>query len=286
MKSNTIRIFSGILALALVGASCQKKEQPALGNYPKDQNPPGGPLKFYAAFNGTNADKSKAAVDSIRANFGNVTNGTFVAGINGNAYKGSPTSYIVYPSANDFSKATSFTVSFWMKKDGVQPAGAGTQWVFGLPTTTDIWHRHEMFFEFEDAGNPSTASAAAAKFLLQDQWFEFTGAKRLPNVLNGQWHHMAFVYDQNTSKLSTYLDGVQQYPNDATVTDVKNGSAPRGPLSFKNVSGFVIGGPGHYAIGKTPDDWMHPFDGQIDQFRLYGKAMTAAEIQQLFVNKL
>ena len=33
---------------ALVG--CQKMERPALGNYVKDTNPPGGPLKLYTSF--------------------------------------------------------------------------------------------------------------------------------------------------------------------------------------------------------------------------------------------
>ena len=48
-------------------------EHPPLGDYPKDANPPGGPLKFYAAMDGTN-------VDSIRANYGTVNNVTYVDG--------------------------------------------------------------------------------------------------------------------------------------------------------------------------------------------------------------
>ncbi len=30
--------------------------------------------------------------------------------------KEAPSSYIKFPSANDFAKSTSFTISFWMKK--------------------------------------------------------------------------------------------------------------------------------------------------------------------------
>jgi hypothetical protein len=42
---------------------CQKMDRPALGDYPPDANPPGGPLKFYAAMDEKN-------VDSVRANYG------------------------------------------------------------------------------------------------------------------------------------------------------------------------------------------------------------------------
>lgn len=286
MKKYIIKIYSLVALVTLAGIGCQKMDKPGLGDYPKDVNPPGGILKFYTAFDGTDADKARASVDSVKAVFGNVTGGSFVAGNKGNAFKGSTSSYISYPTNGDFDKVTSFTISFWMKKDGPPAGGTGTQWVFGLPTTTDIWHRHEVFFFFEDANNPSSAALAAAKFMIQDQWFEFTGTKRIPNLLNNQWHHMAFVYDQTTSKLTTYMDGVVLFPGNASLTDVKNGANPRGALSFKNMQGLVIGGPGHYAIGKTPDGWMGNFDGLIDQFRLYGKAMTAAEVQALFASKL
>ena len=279
IKNIVNRNSTALLALCILVASCQKMDRPALADYPKDANPPGGPLKFYTAFDGGN-------VDSIRANFGVSENVTYEPGVTGMAYKGGPNSYVKYTAANDFANVTSFTVSFWLKKAGPPAAGTGTQWVFGLPTTTDIWHKHEMFLEFEDANNPSSADLAAGKLLIQDQWFEFTGAKRLPNLFNNQWHHLAFVYNETTSKLATYLDGVAQFPNDASLTDVKKNGNPRGPLSFTNVQGFVIGAPGHYALGKTPDDWMHNFQGSLDQFRLYGKALSAAEITTLYNSKL
>ncbi len=46
---NTIKLVASFLMIILIGASCQKLARPVLGDYPKDANPPGGPLKFYAA---------------------------------------------------------------------------------------------------------------------------------------------------------------------------------------------------------------------------------------------
>lgn len=48
---------------------------------------------------------------------------------------------------------------------------------------------------------------------------------------------------------------------------------------------FVIGGPPHSALGTTPDDWMTTFQGGVDQFRMYSKVLTDAEITALYNNK-
>lgn len=275
MKSNHSFFIIYLLA-SLASTGCQKLDRPGMPDYLTDPDNPGGILKFYTAFENTD-------VDSIKANFGSPENATYAEGIKGKAYKGSATSYIKYPSANDFAKATSFTISFWMKKTPHAP-GSGAEFVFALPTTTDIWHKSEMFLLIED-GNQSTTALGAFKLLIQDQWFEFVNAQRLQNILNDQWHHVAFTYDEATSKLTTYIDGAALTGLPANLTDVKNAGNPRGKLSFKNVSGFVIGGPSHHALNATPDGWMIRYSGSLDQFRIYGKALSAAEISTLFNGK-
>ncbi|WP_127133085.1 LamG domain-containing protein [Pseudoflavitalea rhizosphaerae] len=275
MKRNQSFIIICLLAV-LAGAGCQKLDRPGMPDYPEDQANPGGALNFFTAFEGTE-------VDSILANFGQPTNAAWEDGISGKAYKGGPDSYIKYPSANNFSRATSFTISFWLKKSP-HPPGSGAEFVFVLPTSTEIWHMSELFLLIED-GNQSTAELGAFKLLIQDQWFEFVGANRLKNVLDNQWHHFAFTYDESTSKLTTYIDGTALTGLPAGLTDVKKNGNPRGPLSFTNVNGFVIGGGPFLALGKPPVDWMVEYTGSLDQFRLYNKALTAAEIQALFNGK-
>ena len=44
------------LAITLAAVGCQKEKRPVLGDYPKDTNPPGGPLKFYAPDENTYVD--------------------------------------------------------------------------------------------------------------------------------------------------------------------------------------------------------------------------------------
>jgi hypothetical protein len=263
------------LALSMALAGCDKKKQPPLGDYPIDINPPGGPLKFFAAYDGSN-------VDSIRANYGVNSEITYVDGISGKAAQGTAKGYIVYPSANDFKRVSNFSVSFWVKKAGPNPAGSGTSFAFGLATSTSIWTSMDMFLEFEDAGNPSSADSASAKFYVLDQWFEFVQNRRMPKILNGQWHHLVFSFDQTTSMLTTYIDGAPMEGLPAGFGKFNNNG---GKVDFSKSAGVVVGGAGHYAVGKTPDGWMGNFNGAIDQFRLYGVALTASEVNALYTGK-
>ena len=155
---------------------------------------------------------------------------------------GSSTGHVVYPSANDFNQSESFTISFWMKKAGPNPAGAGTAFAFGLATSTDIWTAQNIFLLFEDGGQ-STADSAAAKFYLMDQWFEFINTstldRRIPHILNGDWHHLVFVYDATTSTVTTYVDGsVPTNLPDGFGKFTNNG----GVANISTTTGLVVGG--------------------------------------------
>lgn len=285
---NIIKLSVLACMLIFVGGSCKKLKRPALGDYPKDANPPGGPLKFFTAFDGTTGNPLMNAVDSIRANFPSVNPFTSIAGVEGKGVQGVDQKAILYPSANDFNKVTSFTVAFWEKN--AVPGGGSPQWLFSL-ASKDYWHQSALFAFIDHDGAGSTSSGAVVKLGIQDQWFEFTPANGLMpgNLLNGNWHHMAFVYDQTTSKVTYYVDGVALTGLPAVLTDVKNGANPRGPLSFANTYSFVLGGwnkHGNLGNGAPTDSWIQSWQGGLDQFRLYGKALTATEILALYNSRI
>src|SRR6476661_3952203 len=122
------RLFAMVMVIMIT--ACNKQSRPPLGDYPRDANPPGGPLKFYAAFDGTTANPLMNAVDSIRANFLSSNPLGTVDGVEGKAIAGVDQKAILYPSANDFDKATSFTIAFWEKNS--VPTGGSPQFVFSL----------------------------------------------------------------------------------------------------------------------------------------------------------
>jgi hypothetical protein len=286
MKSK-LQIQSLVVFITLVIISCQKLDRPELGDYPTDANPPGGPLKFYVAFDGTSSNPLRNAVDSIRASFASSNPLSSITGISGKAVQGQLDKAIKYSNANDWANSTSMTIAFWLKNT---PWSGGPGFVFNL-TDKDHWANGKTWLLFEDQGQSSTTSAAM-KFVLQDQWFEFVGANIFNKpILDGNWHHLAITYDETTSKLTYYFDGQALTGLPANLTDVKNGSNPRGKLNLKSNDGtagqFVFGGWNkHAGISGPTDGWIQGFNGGLDQLRLYSKALSAAEVQALYNSKL
>jgi hypothetical protein len=260
-----------LIAVVLGITSCQKMDKPTLGDYPKDANPPGGPLKFYVAFDGTSTNPLMNAVDSTHATFPSSNTSTVADGITGKSYKGSTTAFAKYPGVNEFTKSTSFTIALWIK--GPPPtAGGGTDFAFSLDTKGYSWTNTKLFLEFEDW---STASVGNGKFYIMDQWVEYINADGMPNVFNGNWHQLVFTYNGTDSKLTAYIDGVLFKTN--TVGTL-------GPVDVGAFDSFTIGGPNQYTHDQNT--WMGFWEGNIDQFRLYSTVLTASEVTALYNSKL
>lgn len=279
MKNKLNYFLVSALAVLVLG-SCQKMDRPSLGNYLTDSNPPDGPLKFYSAMNGTGTDMLRNAVDSIKANFPVSNDLTSVDGINGKGMKGVEDKSMVFPSSNDFPKATSFTISFWMKNTD----GGRTEFVFSLVDDKYGWH-HSAIFLLLEHGSPTSTTF---KLGLMDQWLEFPDGNKFPRpLLDGNWHHLAMAYDETTSKVTYYFDGLPVTGAPASATDVKNGGSPRGALDLTTAKKLIIGGWNKHGGAPGPSDsWIRNYSGSIDQFRLYNKALSASEVQNLYDNKL
>jgi hypothetical protein len=272
-KNKITRISFLLLAIAMV-VGCQKMNRPALGNYPKDANPPGGPLKFYAALDGL-------GLDSIRANFATDNHVTFVNGVNGKAAKFDMATkgYISFPSANDFGGQTSFSVSIWInagttaQKDHVNADG-----ILAFGNTVNFWGNLSIFADHET----STSDSMVLKVVYNNggtnsNFIGYEGPTRIPHIYDGNWHHFVITYDAVSKTHTLYVDGNRF---DQRVI---------GPEVFQNASVLVLGGFQQAAnIQGTYNDntWMSPFPGLIDQVRLYGKVLTQAEVTALFVGKL
>ena len=269
---NKIADYISFALLAFVIGSCQKSDRPALGDYPKDANPPGGPLKFYAAFDGTSSDPLRNAVDSIRANFASDNPLVSVTGVSGKGIQGTGTKSVKYSSANDFNLVTSCTISMWVN-NAVNP---NTELYFSL-ASNDYWHGSSAFLLVEHAA----VDKCTFKFALQDKWVEYTNQSFTKPLFNGQWHHIAFTYDETTSRLRVYFDGLE------VPTPGNSGNLGLGKLNLKNATNLVVGGWNkHAGISGPTDGWISAFTGKMDQFRLYGKALSAAEVLALYNSKL
>ena len=82
------------------------------------------------------------------------------------------------------------------------------------------------------------------------------------------WHHIVGVADETNHLMKFYIDGVMvdsKYLPDFNITTTY-------PL--------VIGRHFTYSYGGSA--WPYPFEGKVDEIRIYSKALTEAEIQQLY----
>ena len=272
-KIKMIRNLILIVVASAAFTACNKPDRPMLGDFPKDANAPGGPLKFFAAFDGTTANPLMNAVDSIRANFPSSNPLKSVDGINKKAVQGNGTQAINYPSANDFKTVTSCTISMWVNNT----VNTNTELYFSLVNEKDYWHKSAAFLLVEHA----TPTACTFKFVLEDHWVEYGNRSFSKPLFDGQWHHLAFSYDETTSILKIYFDGVE------VPTPGNSGNLGLGKLDFTNATNLVLGGWNkHAGLAGPGDSWISGFTGKMDQFRLYGKALSASEVLALYNSKL
>ena len=281
MRSNAVLWKSIIMSLPIIAlVSCQKMDKPELGDYPQAEDViPATPLRFFVSFDSTSAADAQLNIrfkDSISGypSFFPNNSLTAIPGINGTAYQGNKENNLTYLSANDFAKSTSLTVAFWMKHDGA-PVG-DAEFFMSFPSGQGHWSNAGMLLILDHTGAGTTDDDAVIKFMVSevgngDHWFELTGANRMPGILDNQWHHLAFAYDETTSEMKFYKDG-QLWSTQSW--------AGHGPIKFDhtNFGGFYLG-------GKTTD-WGKAYNGALDQFRLYNTALSAGEISTLFTNKL
>jgi hypothetical protein len=265
-------LLIGIVSLL---ASCQKMERPAMNIIPDDLERLNGPLQLYFPFNGNLTDSAQyqKATPSGTINY--------VAGVNQEAYQGSADSYIRIPLTQNMAELSSFTIAFWMNADKSAPTA---QSIFTISNSGDFWGNILAMIE------PNTNDADPTmlfKVHFAGNWIEFNGNNgldRLPGMY-GNWKHVAFSYDELSSEFSMYIDGVKLNLPPNVANRVRNG-APLGPLTLDNASQTIIGGFQQNAgISGNADSWMGKYTGLLDQFRMYYKVLSDAEIQALFNEK-
>jgi hypothetical protein len=284
MKMINIKMSSLLTAVIVSGiavSGCQKMNKPELGDFQQDvMVTPTTPLRFFVSFDSTSAEDKQINIrfkDSISGypSFFPDNSISAVPGVHGTAFKGNLDNNVSYLNVNDWGKSTSFTIAFWEKKSGINNNDA--EFVFSIPSKAGHWSNSNMLLIFDHKGAGSTADSSVVKLMVSenggavDHWFELTGTDRLAGVTDGQWHHLAFAYDEATSVMKIYKDGALYN----TQSWAGHGAIK---MDDSKATGFYLG-------GKTTD-WGKAFNGSLDQFRLYNKALSAAEIQSLYASKM
>jgi hypothetical protein len=287
VSRKTYLLLGSSLFLSLFFISCKEDDVtlPPIGGFNNSDEVGAANLVTKFSFE-DNLNDSKGGVTG-----GVATNATFVAGLKGKAYQGSANGFASFASPGAALPAlTSITTSMWIK---TAKHTGGAQSLFMLPKTGSFWGN--LFMLIEGNSGPSDSMQLKIHFEKNvtpsipwvEQWVDHGGQYRLPNMYNA-WKHIVWTYDAATSKYAFYLNGVKLSLTaaftDRYTNDPASGGVPLGPMAFVNTSKFIIGGFQNHlgAPFATPEVWMLPYTGAMDEFRIWSKALSEAEVNALY----
>jgi len=282
---NRIKITGALLIAMMVMmssmlTSCNKDDDPDDGKIDPGTIATTN-LVAYFPFDGNGTEKIANLTPTLQPNV------TYVTGRRGQAYQGANMAHLLYtlPAASKLKSLTSFSVAMWIK----------SPLVTGDPEITlfEIGKSDDFFWGNLKLGllrlNATADSLNFKAFFLKNgavwpgQHINYSD----PLFPINMWMHMVFQYDQTTSKFMIYKDGVKietsaGVENRWAAGDDVNPRPPLGPLAFANADKINIGAWRPKTEGTATDAWMGWFLGNMDELRVYDKALTAAEVKALY----
>ncbi len=159
----------------------------------------------------------------------------------------------------DFSANESFSISVWFKTFSSEP---------GPIVHKRRWQAYPIYGIYKEGYTLMISGNGTLYFPIEDTSDKALSVNGQTTVNGNVWHFAAAVRDTSAGKLYLYLDGV---PDTLPVTD-------------STVSTLETTQP--LEIGKmhsvSPGPLYHYFHGDIDDVRIYNRALSAMEIQQLY----
>ncbi len=175
---------------------------------------------------------------------------------------------VTVPNSTSLTLSTSFSISVWLKVNSLIGTGGG-----GITNPAD-GNSTPSFLGVFAKGDPMKGAIL----------FDIKGYQNLSSVSFGQtngsgigsasstigsWMHYVFVYANSRVKV---------YKNGSLVWNVN--SSINFNLSLSNTGSLKIGNTGS-SISTYPS-LTYPFNGTIDDFRIYNRALDESEIQKLY----
>ncbi|MEV5437612.1 family 43 glycosylhydrolase [Streptomyces sp. NPDC052682] len=178
----------------------------------------------------------------------------FGTGVEGGSFKmsgGSDSPYVKIPNGV-LKGADSVTVSTYAKWKG----GASFQWLFGLGPDSDKY----LF------ATPSNGGSSLYSAITKASWSAESKLTAGSQLTPGEWRHVTVTLDGTTGRMVLYVDGVEAA---RTTTSIKPSELYD---AHKDYSGYI--GRSLYAADPY-------FGGEVDDFRIYDRALTAAEVMEI-----
>ncbi|SDE06604.1 LamG domain-containing protein [Pedobacter soli] len=264
------KYFLLMAAVTLGLSSCQKEFDPAsyapplnIGGYTSSKQIATSSLVAYWAFDG-------GYTDSISNTAGVNTGTSFAKGIKGQGLQGALNGYVVSNTPAAVQNLKSFTLTLWEK---MPLNDKGIVGLVDVAKSSDFWGN--LTFFFENGGDATTGKLVARTYtgVVNNGGDNFL---KLTDPWN-KWNQIAYTYDATTSTFKVYFNGSKI--GEKTVANL-------GQLTFQDAGKMVFG---TVQFQTTPSlttstgkqDWASYLVGQLDEVRIYNKALTADEISAL-----
>ena len=285
-------MFRNLLMTAVLGgllvSSCKKSDSGGTTDPNDPSNVATKNLVAYFPFDGNGNEKISgmtAATTTAKV--------TFVTGQKGQSYKGDSLAFMMYnlPNTSKLVNMHGFTFSLWIKAPQVQNAVPPVPVFFQLNGTSDAnWGN----FTFTQDRSDKDSLGLHFQFYKENiAWDHQTIQYSNPNLPANTWMYLTFSYDSITSKFNVYVKGqnlnIAARYRDRYASDPTAGGLPLGSLAFKNVTQACIGTWWNLASGGTTvaqNGWMGYFKGQMDELRIYNRALTDAEVMTLYTEEV
>jgi len=212
---------------------------------------------------------------------------TFVAGRRNQAFQGAINAHLRYnlPVGSPLRTLTSFSISMWLRSPLV--TGDPTATIFEIGNSADLfWGNLKIHLD----RLPATADSLNIRAFFFKNGVPWSGqhtgfSSRIFTV--DRWMHMVLQYDEVTSKFTIFHNGVRVTTNPGVEDRWAEGAEvtprrPLGPLAFVNADVINIGAWRPRTEGAATDPWMGWFRGNIDELRVYSRALTATEVKSLY----
>jgi hypothetical protein len=219
-------------------------------------------LVGYWSFNGS-------YVDSVSGTAGTNKGTTFTAGIKGQAMQGATNGYVTFVPGAAIKGMHSFTITQWVNSP---LNSAGIVGLTNMNKSDAFWGNIDIFFE---NGGSATNSVLKLHFTNNgaDAWL---GNYNIANRWN-TWMNVAVTYDEATSTFKVFIDGSK------IATQV---IANYGAVNFTNATTMVFGTvqfqtTPSLTTGSGSQPWASFLTGQLDEVRIYNKALSENEVNSL-----
>ena len=268
---NKLKILSAIAVTGILFTSCYKKFDTnsyappfTINGFSSVSQIEPASLVGYWAFDGS-------LIDSVSGVAAENTGTSFTGGFKGKAMQGALNSYALATPSAAITGMHSFTLAYWVNSPAPSTGIIG---MVNLAKTDGFWGNIDMFFE-NGSSNTNGKFRAHITNGPVDSWVTKDGIVNMHDT----WTAVALTYDEATTTFKLYINA------SAVTTNVATGF---GPINFTNVGKLVFGcvqfqtTPSQTtATGSQP--WASYLTGQLDDVRIYNKALTGDEINAMIV---